>query len=97
MRRGINFTTVLVGAVVLLAVSDLVDAATFGPAAPLVLAIQGLGSGLARVVDQTLYPMLGQLVPAGLPVSPTLILGGALALGLGLLRARARRDRARSR
>lgn len=97
MIRRFRFSGLLLAAVVVLALSDTVQADTFGATAPLVRFAQTLGSKLALAVEQTLAPVLAQLAPAGLPVSPTLVLGGGVAFALGLLRARARRDRSRGR
>ena len=97
MFRRFSFSTFFMAAVVVLAMSDLVQADSFGAAAPLVLAIQQLGGTLALAVEEALAPVLGQLSSSGLPLSPALILGAGAAIALNLVRARARRERGRGR
>lgn len=80
--------------VVLLMLSDQVNAADFGIAAPAVEFLQGLGGQLALTLDPMLRTLLGTLGASGLPISPTLLLGGGLALAAELIRRRARRERA---
>ena len=97
MLRRFSLSSFFVVAVVVLAMSDMVQADTFGAAAPLVLALQQLGGTLAIAVEEALAPLLGQLASSGLPVSPALILGGGAAIALDLVRGRARRERTRRR
>ncbi len=90
-RLSVSGSVLLV--VVLLVLSDQANAADFGIAAPVVGFLQGLGGQLALTLDPMLRTLLGRLGASGLPVSPTLLLGGGIALAVDLIRRRARRER----
>jgi hypothetical protein len=95
MRR-ISLTTIAIGAIVVLALSDRVDAAAFGAAAPLVAGVQQLGGQVALSIDRAAGGLLAKAqASTGLPVSPVWILGAGAALALNAVRGRARRERAR--
>ncbi len=91
-RLSLSGTVLLI--VVLLVLSDQVHAADFGVAAPAIEFLQRIGGQLALSLDPMLRSLLGRLGVAGLPISPTLLLGGGLALAVDLVRRRARRERA---